>query len=225
MSEQVSTGKFCAECKRERYYAKGLCSACYMQARRIKQGLPQKRRPIISPVTDEERRAQRREIERRYRERHPEKIAAKEQKRRSTEEYKRNARERTARWKTTNPIKAATSRSEFYQRNKERLLAKNREWVQANPDKRRASELRSEARRRGARVGDTISRPEAYERFNGLCHICGGAVSRDKFEIEHVIPIIKGGEHSWSNIAIAHPKCNRSKGGKLHTSQGQIRLL
>ena len=222
MPDQIGIGKFCSECKREKYYAKGLCSACYMQARRIKQGLPQGRRPLINPTTDEERRAQRRAIEKRYRERHPETIAAKEQKRRSTEEYKQKARERTAEWRKANPLVAEKARREYREKHRDEISEKQRLWAKANPEKRLASERRAEERRRGNR---TRSRDKLYRECKGVCLICGQHVPESQFEIEHVIPLSKGGTGIKSNLAIAHKECNRSKGGKLHTPLGQIRLL
>ncbi|WP_210434349.1 HNH endonuclease [Virgibacillus sp. SK37] len=33
--------------------------------------------------------------------------------------------------------------------------------------------------------------------------------------IEHVIPISKGGTHTWDNVKLAHRKCNNLKSDKV----------
>lgn len=52
--------------------------------------------------------------------------------------------------------------------------------------------------------------------------MCGEKVERDKNpyhehypNVEHVIPISKGGTHTWDNVKLAHRKCNWEKGDKI----------
>lgn len=67
-------------------------------------------------------------------------------------------------------------------------------------------------------------------RDRGVCWICGGSVDRTDLKIapsgykypgdnypviEHVIPICRGGLHSWGNVRLAHHKCNAEKGSDL----------
>lgn len=63
---------------------------------------------------------------------------------------------------------------------------------------------------------------EVFSRDNWICGICGESVSPEiKFpedmspSLDHVIPISKGGEHSYSNTRLAHLVCNRRKGARL----------
>lgn len=48
-----------------------------------------------------------------------------------------------------------------------------------------------------------------YKYINGHKHVMGNYPSRD-----HIKPLIKGGEHSWDNVRLAHIRCNASKGAK-----------
>jgi 5-methylcytosine-specific restriction endonuclease McrA len=50
-----------------------------------------------------------------------------------------------------------------------------------------------------------------YERDGGVCGICEEAVEFTGFEVDHVIPLARGGEHSYRNVQTAHPTCNRRK--------------
>lgn len=44
------------------------------------------------------------------------------------------------------------------------------------------------------------------------CHYSGEALDRDKFQIDHKIPLSIGGTYSLDNIVISSPKMNRAKG-------------
>ena len=45
-----------------------------------------------------------------------------------------------------------------------------------------------------------------------ICHICGGLIeSRKDAELDHVIPLSKGGKTSLDNLKWAHKLCNRMK--------------
>jgi len=50
-----------------------------------------------------------------------------------------------------------------------------------------------------------------YRRDHGRCGLCGRFVARSAFEVDHVRPLAKGGEHSYANVQVSHPLCNRRK--------------
>jgi 5-methylcytosine-specific restriction endonuclease McrA len=44
------------------------------------------------------------------------------------------------------------------------------------------------------------------------CYICGGAIiCRSEAELDHVVPLSRGGETSLHNLRWAHKRCNRVK--------------
>jgi 5-methylcytosine-specific restriction endonuclease McrA len=92
------------------------------------------------------------------------------------------------------------------------------EWVKANPE--RARELRQRrvltyrARKRGAHV-EHVEPLVVLERDDGVCGICGEDVDPTFFDIDHVIPLARGGEHSYRNVQVAHRRCNARKGARL----------
>jgi 5-methylcytosine-specific restriction endonuclease McrA len=55
-------------------------------------------------------------------------------------------------------------------------------------------------------------RSEVWRRDNGCCVDCG---SRDRLELDHIIPVSKGGSSSARNIELRCLPCNRSKGAKI----------
>lgn len=50
-----------------------------------------------------------------------------------------------------------------------------------------------------------------YERDCGICHICGEGIGEERWEIDHKIPLSRGGPHSYANVGLAHASCNRKK--------------
>lgn len=96
----------------------------------------------------------------------------------------------------------------------------------------RARKAASKARRRSRRLAATIERFDPFEIFvrdGWRCHMCGrktpkrlrGTFEDDAPELDHIIPLAAGGEHSRRNCACSCRKCNIEKGDK---PLGQLRL-
>lgn len=79
-------------------------------------------------------------------------------------------------------------------------------------------------------INTDITLERLVERDGGICYLCGEAVDINDFtidekgcrrvhknypSIDHVIPCILGGQHSWDNVRLAHLGCNCSKQGKI----------
>ena len=50
------------------------------------------------------------------------------------------------------------------------------------------------------------------------CHYCGEPLERfgrNKFHVDHFIPLSRGGQNSMNNIVCTCPSCNRAKGNKM----------
>lgn len=70
------------------------------------------------------------------------------------------------------------------------------------------------ARLRNAFV-ENVDAQVVYERDEGICGLCDIAVDPTDYHVDHIIPLAKGGEHSYKNVQLAHPSCNLTKGDKL----------
>lgn len=78
-------------------------------------------------------------------------------------------------------------------------------------------------------VDKDISLQSLYKRDNGVCYICGRLCDWNDYivrdgtvicgdwypSIEHIMPISKGGLHSWDNVRLAHRICNTRKGNHM----------
>ncbi len=61
------------------------------------------------------------------------------------------------------------------------------------------------------RVLNRKQRAALFLEHNGTCHICGGRIGPETWEVEHIIPLALGGNDEPSNMAPAHLKCHRAK--------------
>jgi 5-methylcytosine-specific restriction endonuclease McrA len=78
---------------------------------------------------------------------------------------------------------------------------------------RRRTEGKRRALKRGAFV-ENVDPQIVYARDGGICGICRESAAPDSFEIDHIVPLARGGEHSYANTQVAHPTCNRRKSAK-----------
>lgn len=69
------------------------------------------------------------------------------------------------------------------------------------------------------RQGDDIDHLVLFERDNWTCGICGGKIDptlrfphMQAATVDHIIAIICGGTHTWTNVQCSHRDCNEAKG-------------
>lgn len=100
---------------------------------------------------------------------------------------------------------------------RERFLAWVRQYIKRDHvrSRRVSATQRYRAQQRGNAAPEMFDRSEIFARDGGVCHICGGLVNPESWHVDHVVPLARGGEHSRTNVAVAHPFCNQSKGAKL----------
>lgn len=109
----------------------------------------------------------------------------------------------------------------YYLANRERILENAHKWKKTLAGRTARSYYRA-----AIRAGDkSINLPALFDRDGGRCRICGamcdynditvknGAViAGDNYpSIDHIVPISKGGTHEWSNVQLAHKRCNSVK--------------
>lgn len=114
------------------------------------------------------------------------------------------------------------------------FVGKNKRQCCCSPECTRRHSNKTSSRRKDARVkGKVVDRDitldKLYARDYGICHICGGLCDWNDIEmkgewtiagdaypsIDHVIPLARGGVHSWENVKLAHRICNSHKGAGL----------
>jgi 5-methylcytosine-specific restriction endonuclease McrA len=103
---------------------------------------------------------------------------------------------------------------DWYYANYERARETTDRWAREHPDEVSVRNERVRAKRRAA-PGEVTSAQwgTIRRRFRSHCAYCGQP--GQTFEMEHVVPLGRGGTHTPDNVVPACFACNRSKAGKL----------
>lgn len=148
--------------------------------------------------------------------------------------YQKNAEAAKAKasdWYLENKERAAENKREWNDRNREKKRAYAKAWVSRNPDKAREIQRAARAKKREAYASSerarcatrrarlkgakgTLSKSDIDEIATlqkGKCACCGKV---KKLTVDHIIPLVRGGEHTKRNIQMACTSCNSAKGGK-----------
>lgn len=118
-------------------------------------------------------------------------------------------------------------RAEYYQRNREQILAQRRAFCAANAERLRAEKKEYIERRffykraanmmnriEGARTGlpqKTAEISRLWKQQRGICPVTGRRLNRDNAQIDHILPITRGGTHDIGNLRWVHKDVNYAK--------------
>lgn len=113
------------------------------------------------------------------------------------------------RWIAENLERRREANRTWARENAEHLRENTRQWTLRNPDL-----AHQKAARRRARVANVPHQPydraELFARWNHKCCYCDSPAT----DVEHILPISKGGADALHNLTIACQPCNSSKGAK-----------
>lgn len=101
---------------------------------------------------------------------------------------------------------------------------------------------RRAALKKNGKIDYSISLAKLRKKEKDTCHICkekcdisdyeisdeGYFIAGERYpSIDHVIPVSKGGTHTWDNVRLAHRRCNTIKSDKIiyEESSGQLRII
>lgn len=131
-------------------------------------------------------------------------------------------REHRRAWREANAERKAAYDKAYYEANKERAAERNRAYLAANPHKRTEYRHRRRARLRG---NDTApyKRADVFARDGYVCQLCGRPTLvyvvtwRHPLspELDHIVPVSRGGSDTPDNVQTAHRRCNIRKGNRV----------
>lgn len=187
---------------------------------------------LVQRQRREEDPASARAAEERYRAKHREELRQRDQQRywANPERYREKSRrerqvspecaqQAVLKWRGKNrnryeQIKRECDR-DYYERNRESILERNRDWCQQNPERVRAKSTRAARKRRAHIAGAVGEHKDAdiqvkFQLQGGLCYYCKRPLST--YHVEHKIPLSRGGSNWPANLCCACPECNWTKG-------------
>lgn len=103
----------------------------------------------------------------------------------------------------------------YYRANAEKLKKDKRDWCKSNRDRVRISEKAIEHKRRAA-AGKLTSYDilMVLEHSCGICPYCLHKIDLKQSQIEHCVPLSRGGINSIENVVASCEKCNKQKNNK-----------
>ena len=125
------------------------------------------------------------------------------------------------------PVKAKARRQRWAALNREKHLAAKRKWWANNPEKVRAAQQARDFEknkeytrqyRERLKAADGQLTDEVWTGLllaqTGLCSYCGDAMRAP--EIDHRVPLSRGGSNHPENLHLVCGRCNRRKGARTH---------
>ena len=213
--------KLLSEFGRDRSYRdslNGRCKACECdRVRRYRAANPDKIRKALQSwkkANPDKVREANRKARQRYRKINPEKISKAAQYYYETNRDK--IQEKNRRWRETNPDKAREGVRAWRKANRDRARKTARDWYKRNHDKILSQAAVRDHRRRIRKLGNGGS--YTTEEWKAICerqaYRCACCGEKRKLEVDHILPIAKGGRNDITNIQALCKPCNLSKGTK-----------
>lgn len=237
----VHLPKICAKCGSSERHANGRCAPCRRESRNKsyqnnkekaaadgaayraanreklladkkkwalenKESISEKRKKALAENGDE--------LRRQRREKYAEKKVEKNKKQK--EYYEKNKE------------KILLGQSEYYKRNRVASNLYSKAWAEKNKEKRRAIGRAWASRNRDSAKENTAKRravikssgvlskgivKRLYEIQKGLCVCCKNKLG-EKYHLDHIIPLAKGGTNTDNNVQLLTSECNLKKGAK-----------
>jgi 5-methylcytosine-specific restriction endonuclease McrA len=117
------------------------------------------------------------------------------------------------------------SNREYMREYRKRAAVRAREVERQQTEAFKAAALERRAARKlqqYATSTERIYRRRVFERDGGRCHLCRKKVDPRAWHLDHIVPLALGGSHTYENVAVSHPECNRAKGTRAVGEQLRV---
>ena len=148
--------------------------------------------------------------QRNWYEQNPEKVQAYQR------ENAKQIAEKNKRWRKFNKIHIAAYNEIWREDNREHTKEYAVQYRKEKPEIKRLSESKRRARLKGGKGHVSVEQiMELLAVQRGVCIYCG-TLLKDGYEMDHIIPLSRKGDHYITNIQLLCSKCNRIKHAKTH---------
>lgn len=70
------------------------------------------------------------------------------------------------------------------------------------------------AKKADVQFDESVKLVEVFRQYRGICAICRKWVQPRYASMDHIVPIIRGGTHTYDNLQLTHLRCNLRKGDR-----------
>lgn len=96
-----------------------------------------------------------------------------------------------------------------------KMRERARQWKLNNRERVYDAIHRRRARKLGNGPVDRIDRVIVHSRDHGRCWLCREPVKQTDMHLDHVVPLSKGGTHTYDNVRTSCAACNLRKGARM----------
>ena len=123
--------------------------------------------------------------------------------------------ETTAKWRAENADRLKAYEAERRKTEKRKLATKiaSEAWKKAHPEERRNHVRNRRAKLRDGGVLSKDIEKTLMAAQGGLCAVCKCCIAF-KFQLDHIVPVARGGRNEDDNVQLLCPPCNQSKGAR-----------
>lgn len=213
--------------------ARGLCNKHYIRLRRSEEFEPHKK-PDKCSALDCDRPVKARSVctkhyKQLYRQENIEKL--REQDRVAKQDFRQRNPDYGKQYYVAHTEQRRKATKKWAAAHSDEVKRKARDWQKANPHKVRNNVARRRAAEKSSQL-EKIDRLVVFERDGWVCQLCYTEVDKNlKFPergfatLDHVIPLSKGGSHTYSNVQLAHLSCNQTKSNSILGDDSNFYLL
>ena len=114
----------------------------------------------------------------------------------------------------------------FRKNNKDLCNQLTKKWKLANPDKHKSYKRKSQRKRRSA-YSEEYTESDVLSLYGSICYLCNNEIDllasrqigsdgwENSLNIDHVLPLAKGGQDILNNVRPTHAICNLKKGSRI----------
>ncbi len=103
----------------------------------------------------------------------------------------------------------------YYQEHKADHTERGRKWRKSNRERCVDIYRKCRALKYSKNYDVGITLEKIYIRDKSICGICKTTCERKDTSMDHIIPLSRGGTHTWNNVQLAHRKYNSMKGNRI----------
>ena len=128
-------------------------------------------------------------------------------------------------WQDQNTERVKKNKKAWNARNREKVNANakvaNKAFYLTHPEYKSVAKRRRKHQQRSL-PHEAVNPQVVFERDGGICRICKKAVVQSDISMDHIVPMSLGGGYLYTNLQLAHRRCNSKRGAGRTPAQTRL---